>query len=54
MKKIEVKPVFDPNSTLDDLTSATMPPPVFKTKKSLEYKSGMNVLGIDTNHHRQN
>ncbi|XP_062847394.1 excitatory amino acid transporter 2b isoform X3 [Trichomycterus rosablanca] len=46
VKKIEVKPVIDPNSTLDEFTSATMPPPVFKTKKSLEYKSGMNVLGL--------
>ncbi|XP_076158254.1 excitatory amino acid transporter 2b [Alosa pseudoharengus] len=35
------------NSTLEDLLiNATKQPPVFITKKSLQFKSGMNVLGL--------
>lgn len=48
VKKVEVQPDFDDtNSTGDYLSNATKPPPpIFKDKKSLQYKSGMNVLGI--------
>uniref|UniRef100_A0A3B4DG82 Amino acid transporter n=1 Tax=Pygocentrus nattereri TaxID=42514 RepID=A0A3B4DG82_PYGNA len=48
VKKVEVQPDFeDTNSTMDDfLSGATKPPPIFKDKKSLQFKSGMNVLGL--------
>lgn len=52
VKKVEVQPDFDDtNSTMDDfLSSATKPPPIYKEKKSLQFKSGMNVLGRRTKH----
>ena len=35
------------NSTLDDfITNATKAPAVFVVKKTLQFKSGMNVLGM--------
>ncbi|XP_063052665.1 excitatory amino acid transporter 2b [Engraulis encrasicolus] len=44
-KEIVVPP--EVNSTLEDiLTSATQAPPVYIVKKSLQFKSGMNVLGL--------
>ncbi|XP_077101648.1 excitatory amino acid transporter 2b isoform X1 [Siphateles boraxobius] len=48
VKKVEVQPdLGDTNSTLSDyLSNATKPPPIFIEKKSLEFKSGMNVLGL--------
>ncbi|KAI7790604.1 putative excitatory amino acid transporter 2, partial [Triplophysa rosa] len=47
VKKVEVQPDFDDtNSTGDYHSNATKPPPIFIDKKSLQYKSGMNVLGI--------
>lgn len=47
VKKVEVQPdPVDPNSTMSDfLSNATKPPPIIIDKKSLEFKSGMNVLG---------
>lgn len=49
VKKVEIEPEYDDtNSTLEDfLSGATKPPPIFKEKKSLQYKSGMNVLGME-------
>lgn len=51
MNKIEIEPEYDAtNSTMEDLLSAaTKPPAIFKEKKSLQYKSGMNVLGMGQN-----
>lgn len=50
MKKVEVEPEYDTNSSLQNfLSGATKPPPIFKEKKSLQYKSGMNVLGMGPN-----
>ncbi|XP_039526188.1 excitatory amino acid transporter 2b isoform X2 [Pimephales promelas] len=48
VKKIEVQPdLDDTNSTMSDyLSNATKPPPIIIVKKSLEFKSGMNVLGL--------
>lgn len=48
MKKVEIEPEYDDtNSTMEDfLSAATKPPPIFKEKKSLQFKSGMNVLGM--------
>ncbi|XP_048828078.1 excitatory amino acid transporter 2-like [Brienomyrus brachyistius] len=50
-RKVEQVPEYteEVNSTLDEfLLNATRPPPepVFVTKKSLQFKSGMNVLGL--------
>lgn len=46
VKKVEVQPDFDDtNSTSDYLSNATKPPPIYIDKKSLQFKSGMNVLG---------
>ncbi|XP_027029012.1 excitatory amino acid transporter 2b isoform X1 [Tachysurus fulvidraco] len=48
VKKVEIEPEYDDtNSTMDEfLSGATKPPPIFKEKKSLQFKSGMNVLGL--------
>lgn len=48
MNKIEIEPEYDDtNSTMEDfLSAATKPPTIFREKKSLQYKSGMNVLGM--------
>lgn len=47
VKKVEVQPdIDDTNSTMGDyLANATKAPPIFKDKKSLQFKGGMNVLG---------
>lgn len=50
MKKVEIEPEYDANSTMEDfLSGATKPPPIYKEKKSLQFKSGMNVLGMGPN-----
>uniref|UniRef100_A0A673I4W2 Amino acid transporter n=1 Tax=Sinocyclocheilus rhinocerous TaxID=307959 RepID=A0A673I4W2_9TELE len=46
VKKVEVQPDFDDTNSTDYLSNATKPPPIFIDKKSLQFKSGMNVLGI--------
>ncbi|XP_067293244.1 excitatory amino acid transporter 2b isoform X1 [Pseudorasbora parva] len=48
VKKVEVQPVLDDtNGTMADLiANATKAPPIFIAKKSLQFKSGMNVLGV--------
>ncbi|XP_051545406.1 excitatory amino acid transporter 2b isoform X1 [Myxocyprinus asiaticus] len=48
VKKEKVQPDFeDTNSSMADyLLNATKPPPIYIDKKSLQYKSGMNVLGV--------
>ncbi|XP_016114294.1 excitatory amino acid transporter 2-like isoform X1 [Sinocyclocheilus grahami] len=46
VKKVEVQPDFDDTNSTDHLSNATRPPPIFKDKKSLQFKSGMNVLGL--------
>lgn len=48
VKKVEVQPDFDDTNSTDYLSNATKPPPIFKDKKSLQFKSGMNVLGRAT------
>lgn len=48
VKKVEVFPdIGDTNITSDstDLANATKPLPIVIDKKTLEFKSGMNVLG---------
>lgn len=47
VKRIEIEPEYDNTNITSEVfeTFATKPPPIFKEKKSLEYKSGMNVLG---------
>lgn len=56
VKKVEIEPEYDDtNSTMDEfLSGATKPPPIFKEKKSLQFKSGMNVLGMKTLAQKQN
>lgn len=51
VKKVEIEPEHDDtNSTIEEfLSGATKPPPIFKGKKSLQFKSGMNVLGMGPN-----
>uniref|UniRef100_A0A671NID4 Amino acid transporter n=1 Tax=Sinocyclocheilus anshuiensis TaxID=1608454 RepID=A0A671NID4_9TELE len=46
VKKVEVQPDFDDTNSTDYLSNATKPPPIFRDKKSLQFKSGMNVLGL--------
>uniref|UniRef100_A0A673LLD4 Amino acid transporter n=1 Tax=Sinocyclocheilus rhinocerous TaxID=307959 RepID=A0A673LLD4_9TELE len=46
VKKVEVQPDFDDTNSTDYLSNATKPPPIFIDKKSLQFKSGMNVLGL--------
>ncbi|MBN3300878.1 EAA2 protein, partial [Amia calva] len=50
-KKVQVVPDYieeDTNSTMDDflLNATVAPAPIFVTKKALEFKGGMNVLGL--------
>ncbi|TRY85799.1 hypothetical protein DNTS_011852 [Danionella cerebrum] len=48
VKKVEVQPdLDDTNSTMSEyLSNATKAPPIFRDKKTLQFKSGMNVLGL--------
>ncbi|XP_030650304.1 excitatory amino acid transporter 2 [Chanos chanos] len=47
VKKVEIIPEDDDsNATMVDYLNTTKPPPIYKDKKSLQFKSGMNVLGL--------